>query len=183
MVAPMTGYVSLLRAVNVGGANRIAMADLREVYESLGLADVATYVQSGNVVFGAPKADPAKLTKEIEAALARRFGSAIATATRTAAELKSIIAANPFAKEAAADPTKVVVIFLPGPPTAAEREKLAQPVAGPERVMAAGADVYIHYPNGQGRSKLKLPVRSTGTARNWRTVVTLAEMASAVEKR
>ena len=177
----MTAYVSLLRAVNLAGNNRVAMADLRRLYESLGFGGVATYVNSGNVVFSARATDVPRLPNRIERAIAARFGAPIDVITRTAGDLRDAIAANPFPTEAAADPTKVVVVFLPASPAKAERDALAKPVAGPERLKLVGADLYVHYPDGQGRSKLKLPLKAPGTARNWNTVVKLAEMAAALE--
>ncbi len=178
----MTAYVSLLRGINVGGSRPVKMADLRDVHESLGFANIATYVQSGNVVFAAKKTDAGKLAKTIAAAIAERVGFPVDVVNRTVAELTAVVANNPFKKEAAKDPTKVVVVFLPAAPTKAERDALARPVAGPERLRLAGADLYIHYPEGQGRSKLKLPLKVSGTARNWKTVTTLAEMTAAVER-
>jgi uncharacterized protein (DUF1697 family) len=177
----MTAHVSLLRGINVGGSRIIKMADLKALYESLGFDHVTTYVQSGNVVFATKKTDPAKLTAKVEAAIAKRFGFAVDVVTRSAAELRAVVAGNPFAKEAAKDATKVVVVFLPAAPAKAERDALAEPIAGPERLKLAGADLYIHYPVGQGRSKLKLPLKVPGTARNWKTVTTLADMAAAIE--
>lgn len=178
----MTATVSLLRAVNVAGHQVIKMAELATLYESLGFAHVATYVQSGNVAFATKEADLAKLTATIEKAIARRFGFAVDVINRTAAQLATVIANNPFPREAAAEPGKVVVVFLPAPPTKAERDQLAKPVAGPERMKLVGADLYVHYAAGQGRSKLKLPLKRPGTARNWKTVTRLAEMAAAIER-
>jgi len=178
----MTAYVSLLRAVNLAGNNRVAMADLRRLYQSLGFDDVATYVNSGNVVFAARGTDATRLTKRVERALVARFGFPIDVITRTAGDLRDTIAANPFSQEAEAAPTKVVVVFLAGAPTKPEHEALARPIAGPERLRLAGADLYIHDPEGQGRSKLKLPLKTPGTARNWNTVTKLAEMAAALDR-
>jgi uncharacterized protein (DUF1697 family) len=177
----MTAYVSLLRAINVGGHRIIAMADLRALYESLGFTGVRTYIQSGNVIFASPEASAATLTRTIERAIAERFGLSVEVVNRTAAELGTVVANNPFTKEAAAEPGRVVVVFLPAPPSKEERDALAKPVAGPERLKLAGADLYIHYAEGIGRSKLKLPLKTTGTMRNWKTVVALAEMAGELE--
>ena len=177
----MTAIVSLLRAVNVGGNRIIAMADLRAVYESLGFTGARTYIQSGNVIFASQEANVAKLTRKIERAIAERFGFPVDVVNRTAAELGAIVANNPFAKEAAADPGKVVVVFLPAPPSKEERTALERPIDGPERLKLTGANLYIHYAGGIGRSKLKLPLKTPGTMRNWRTVMTLARMAGEIE--
>ncbi|MEX0853128.1 MAG: DUF1697 domain-containing protein [Bauldia sp.] len=178
----MTAIVSLLRAVNVGGNRIIAMAELRALYESLGFGNVATYVQSGNVVFSAARAERAGLTAKIETAIAGRFAFDVPVINRTAAELKAIVAKNPFPGEAAAEPGKVVVVFLPAPPSKEERAVLERPIDGPERLKLVGVDLYVHYAVGIGRSKLKLPLKRPGTTRNWKTVTALARMAGDLER-
>jgi uncharacterized protein (DUF1697 family) len=172
-------YVGLLRAVNVG-KRKVPMARLRSLCEELGHTEVETLLQSGNVVFTAPKADPAALERALEA----EFGFAVPVMVRTGAQLQKVIDANPFAKQAKADGKAVHVAFASGPVKAkllddVDRERLA-----PDE-FAAGKDVvYLHYPKGSGRSKMSIqvfekPLGVDLTARNWNTVLKLADLASA----
>jgi uncharacterized protein (DUF1697 family) len=175
----MTVVVSFQRAINVGRGRSVPMAELKAVYESVGCRDVRTFLQSCNVVY-ATDGKPTALTRKLEAALARRFGFAIPVINRTAAELRAAVAGNPFPKEARDDPGHLVVVFLAEPPGRSEVEALAQPIAGPERLKLIGADLYIYYAAGIGRSKLKLPLTKPGTARNWTTITKLAAIADAM---
>jgi uncharacterized protein (DUF1697 family) len=164
-------FVALLRAVNVGGTGMLPMKDLSALCLNLGFKNVRTYIQSGNVVFESPLAE-AKIHATLEQALEKRMGKKIDVILRSAAELRSILQANPFPD---VEPAKVAVVFLSEAPPKLET------IAGPdgEQVRAAKREIYIHYPNGMGRSKLKLPpsVRS-GTVRNINTVSKLAGMAA-----
>ena len=173
----MTTFVGLLRAINVGGRNKLRMSDLRSLCESLGLEDVQTHLQSGNVVFRARTAT----AKTIEAAIRKSAGIDVKVILRTAAELERIIAANPF--DATRDPSHLVVMFLDAAPTEEGRAALVKAHAGPEKIRFAGRELYIDYPVDIGHSKLtgtliekKLGV--AGTARNWNTVTRLLEMAN-----
>lgn len=167
----MTTFVVLLRAVNVGGTT-LAMADLRRLCESLGFAAVRTYIQSGNVVL-ATELHEAEIAVALAEALERHLGKPVGVVVRTGDEIASALAGNPFPD---APPNRVVVIFLPA---AAPADAPAQVVApGNERVVVDGRNVYVHYPAGQGRSKLRLPFAREGTARNLNTVARLAEMSA-----
>lgn len=167
----MTGYVALLRAVNVGGRGILAMADLQALCSELGLGNVRTYIQSGNVVFESERPEAA-LKRMLEAAITKRLGRAVQVLIRTAAELKAILEANPF-PDAQAD--QVGVIFLPKPVRPTELAEIV--IQGREEVQAAGREVFVHYPDGMGRSKLKLPFATDGTTRNLNTVGKLLAMA------
>lgn len=166
----MASFVAFLRGINVGGNNLIPMAALKATCESAGLTDVRTYLQSGNVLFTTTRKDPARL---IEKALELD----VTVIVRTIDELRAVIAKNPFEDEAKTDPGRLVVVFLEREPSA----KLDWP--GPEVIKPAGRELYIYYPDGQGRSKLtnayiekKLGMR--GTARNWNTVTKLLTLPS-----
>lgn len=167
----MTGYVALLRAVNVGGRGILAMADLQALCSELGLGNVRTYIQSGNVVFESERPEAA-LKRMLEAAITKRLGRAVQVLIRTAAELKAILEANPF-PDAQAD--QVGVIFLPKPVRPTELAEIV--IQGREEVQAVGREVFVHYPDGMGRSKLKLPFATDGTTRNLNTVGKLLAMA------
>jgi uncharacterized protein (DUF1697 family) len=168
--------VSMLRGVNLGASRRMKMDDLRAVYESLGLSDVRTYVQSGNVVFRAARAISAE---RIEAAIGKRFGFHSDVILRTPAELKDAVARNPFP---GVEGSKLLVWFLAedvGEDTRAKVRALDTP---PEKLHIEGRELYIYYPNGMARPKLNMTAVGkalgvSGTGRNWNTVTKLLEMA------
>ena len=171
----MPVYVALLRAVNVGGTGALTMAELKAICQKLSFADVATYIQSGNVVFRADGSG-ATVQARLEAALAERMGTATGVILRSAAEMQAATDRVPFPD---AEPNQLLVTFLPEPPPADALDRLSAP--GGEQVVIVGRETYIHYPDGIGRLKLKLPALQTGTARNLNTVRKLAEMAAALE--
>lgn len=174
--------VALLRAVNVGG-RKLPMAELRALCAGLGWEDVATYIQSGNVVFSAA-GRPAAIEKALEDAIAGRFGLDVPVIVRTAAEWALYPAGNPF-PEAAKDEPNRLMLLLTKRPAAPGAEALIQARAqAGERVRRAGDALWFHYPGGAGTSKLtpSLIDRATGspgTARNYRTVLKLKEMLEA----
>ncbi|MCK6212014.1 DUF1697 domain-containing protein [Georgenia sp. EYE_87] len=180
----MTTFVALLRGINVGGHNRIAMADLRDVVADLGHRDVATYVGSGNVVLTSDRTDGEQLGSELADAVRERLGVAPAVLVRPAAELEEVVAANPYPGEP--DPKKVHAVFLPAPPDDDARRALATALAraadrgSRDEAQVVGRVLYLHTPDGFGRSVLAdLLARgagSSGTARNWATVTKLLEM-------
>jgi uncharacterized protein (DUF1697 family) len=170
----MTKYVALLRAVNVGGTGKLPMADLKAMCEDAGFAHVATYIASGNVVFES-KAPEAKVKATLEKCLAAYAGKPVGVIVRTAAEMAAVAKANPFPK---ASPSWTVAIFLDKAPPV---DALKHAVGVNDETMRLGKrEVYVHYPSGQGRSKLRIPAAKTGTARNMNTVATLAEMAAKI---
>ena len=178
----MPVIVSLLRGVNVGGHNKIKMEALRGLYETLGLKEVATFIQSGNVIFRAEEKALAGLAQRIESAIEADFGFRPSVVLRTHAEWKEVIANNPFAKREGMDPAKLVVNFLATDPGQEAWKRLLAIETDPEEVRAGGRELYIYFPNGQGKSKLPvgrmdkaLGVATTG--RNWNSVLRLGEMA------
>ncbi|HKR99970.1 MAG TPA: DUF1697 domain-containing protein [Candidatus Dormibacteraeota bacterium] len=176
----MPSYVALLRGINVGSHNRISMPDLRELVTATGAEDVRTYVQSGNVVFqSADKA--AAVEQAIEKAIKTELGLDVAVMVRTDKQLAKVIKANPFPKQP--DHKRLLVMFLGEKPKAANVKRLAEAATGPEEFEVLGNEAYMHYPEGYGRSKfggmwVEKQLAVPGTARNWRSVMTLAEMAS-----
>jgi uncharacterized protein (DUF1697 family) len=174
-------WVALLRGINLGARNKVPMAELRELFEELGAEDVKTYVQSGNVVFHSSLARD-KLKRAIEDAIRSRFGLDIVVVLATKEELDALVAANPFAADQP-DPTKLHVTFLAEPPESARGDSLAEHRFEPDDFLVAGAAVYLHCPQGYGRSKLsnaffEKQLGVAATTRNWRTVTALAELAS-----
>jgi uncharacterized protein (DUF1697 family) len=173
--------VALLRGINLGARNKLAMASLRELVESLGGEDVQTYVQSGNVLFSS-RAAASGLANRLGAEIRRVHGLDVPVLLRTSTELDAIVKANPFTS-AGADGTKLHVTFLDRTPKQALVEALG-PTSPPDELRVAGREVYLHCPNGYGRSKLQnalleKQLGTIATTRNWRTVTTLAELAGA----
>jgi len=173
-------YVSLLRGINVGGHNLISMARLRALYMTLGCVDVATYLQSGNVVFRRDR-DPAGVARSVEHAINHELGLDVRVLTRTHAELAAIVAADPFP---GADPSRRVVMFLSGPPGHEIAKELGHVTLGPDAAVLLGEELHLHCPDGFGTSRLPglLSEKRLGvfaTARNWRTTTRLLEMSAA----
>ena len=169
----------LLCGINVGGRHIVSMAALRELFAELGCADVATYIQSGNLVCTAP----AKLTADaIAAALQARFGFAVPVTLRTMSELNAAVTANPFAAGSeVSDLATLHVVFLNGPLSPKELHALEARGVDGERLAACGRELFLHLPYGGGRSKLALACTASSmpgspTARNWKTVLQLAAM-------
>jgi len=178
----MARQVALLRGINLGSRNRIAMAELRAALEAAGFGDVSTYVQSGNVVLSSG-AKPQAVARAVAAAIAERFGLDIAVVVRTRAELAAVVRNDPFG-HAVDEPKRFQVTFLDAPLSREVAAKVEATAVGGERVVVAKREVYAWHPAGVGRSKLAtlLAGRSLGvtaTARNWTTVTTLLELASA----
>jgi uncharacterized protein (DUF1697 family) len=167
----MTRYAALLRAVNVGGLT-VRMTDLKALCEAAGFSDVRTYIASGNVVFDSDQ-PPARIKEAIEAGLKDLVGKPVPLFLRTGPELAAVAAANPFAD---ANPSRVMAVFLDATPSpAALAEKVMHQTI--EQIAPGDRVVYVHYPDGMGRSKLKVRALEPGTARNMNTVAKLAELA------
>ena len=171
----MATTVGLLRGVNVGGRT-LPMAELREVVESLGFGDVRTYIQSGNVLFSAPRRPKPDV---VEAAIARRFGLEVDVMLRSPAELRRVIERNPFPN---AEPSRLHVGFMARRPAPADVAALDEEAFAPEQFAILGTELYLHLPNGMGRTKLPdyvlRRVKVPTTVRNWNTVTKLAELAT-----
>lgn len=176
----MSRYAVLLRGINIGPRNRIAMPALREALGEAGFDDVQTYVQSGNVVLSSSaRAD--SLRQQVEQLIADAFRLEIAVVVRTAAELARIVKANPLGK-VATEPKRYQVTFLESQLPPAVLRQLEDVAAPEERVVARGREVYAWHPGGVARSKLwaKLAGKGLGvtaTSRNWTTVEALHDLA------
>lgn len=168
----MTTFVALLRAVNVGGTGKLAMADLKQLCTTCGFTDVQTYIASGNVVFDTALS-AAAVKSALEAALAAHVDASVPVMVRSAAEMAAVRDANPFPD---ANPSRTVAIFLDAPPPADSLESLVAPDG--EQVMLGAREFFIAYGESMGRSKLRLPAAASGTARNMNTVAKLAAMAA-----
>ncbi len=171
----MTVYVALLRAINVGGTGKLPMADLKAACEGLGFSDVKTYIQSGNVLFRA-EAEEAEVERKLDNALGKLLGKKPGVMLRSRKELEAIVVNAPFPD---AKPNYLLVSFLPEAAPGDALDKMVAPDG--EEAVVAGREIYVHFPIGSGKSKLKLPALKPGTARNMNTVRKLAEMAAAME--
>jgi uncharacterized protein (DUF1697 family) len=167
----VTRFIALLRAVNVGGTGKLPMTELVAMCARAGFGDVRTYIASGNVVF-ASKLTEARVKRLLEAELAVYAGKPVGVLVRTAQEMAEVALANPFPKAA---PNRTLAIFLDAPPPA-DALKLARGVKD-EEMRIGLREIYVHYGEGMGSSKLKIPAAQAGTARNMNTVAKLAEMA------
>ena len=178
----MTIHIGLLRAVNLAGHNKVGMADLRELLAGLGMRDVRSLLQSGNLVFRSGGRTTTQLERLLEDAAAKRLGLVTDFLVRTANDWKAVMAGNPFPQEAARDPSHLLVIFLKEAPDREKVTALQKAITGREVIQAKGRHAYIVYPDGIGRSRLtsaliekKLGTRGTG--RNWNTVLKLGALA------
>ncbi len=177
----MTAWAVLLRGVNVGGHNKVPMAELRTALTDAGCRDVATYIASGNILLGADD-DPSPVVGRV---LAERFGLDVPVVTRTAEQVRSTVAANPFPELARAEPKAVHCFFASTPVTDDALADFDHERYRPDRAVAAAGELYAAYPEGMARSKLTNAVldRVVGgptTARNWNTVLKIEELVTAV---
>jgi uncharacterized protein (DUF1697 family) len=180
----MTSHIALLRGINVGGKAIVPMADLKKLFEALGLSDVKTLLQSGNVIFKSKSATGAKLEAMLEKEIEKKFGRPVDCIVRTDKEWSAIIKANPFPKEAVDDPSHCVVMCLKDAPDAKAVIALKEAIPDREYFQSQGKELYLVYLDGIGTSKLtnvliekKLGTR--GTARNWNTAQKIAALFAA----
>jgi len=174
-------FVVLLRGINVGGHNKLPMPELRSLCTELGWENVQSYIQSGNLVLqaGVPAAS---LEAELERAIERRFGLSITVIVRAGADWPAYVKGNPYPEASQSEPSLVMLALSKAPPKADAVEGLREHALSGERIVQVGDGLWIHYPGGAGRSKLSPAlldrlVGSPVTARNWRTVLKLDELA------
>lgn len=181
----MPTYVILLRAVNLAGYGKLAMADLRKVLADLGFERVETYIQSGNAVVDA-KGSASKVAAAVQSALEKLMGASAGVVVRTHEQLDRLIRENPFAAEAAADGARVHVAFLAAAPHKGASEALERIVQQypkrRDRYHLAGEHIYFHLPDGAAETKftgktLDKAIGVMGTGRNWNTVLKLHAMS------
>ena len=180
----MTTYIGLLRAINLGSHNKVAMKELCAMLASLDMQEPRSLLQSGNVVFGSDARSTAKLESVLEAALAKRLGVETDFFVRTAREWQAIIAGNPFPKPANDDPGHLILMCLKDAPERGGVAALQKAIVGRETLRADGRHAYIVYPDGVGNSKLTIKLiekhlATRGTGRNWNTVLKLGAITHA----
>jgi uncharacterized protein (DUF1697 family) len=177
----VTTYVALLRGINLGNHNKISMRELEAVCAGVGWDVLALYLRSGNVVFDATRAKPDELGDALADALAAERGYDVPTLVRTAREMSTIASSNPLLAKGA-DPERCHVTFLHDVPSKAKVAAIDPAEGRGDEFAVVKREVYLHCPNGYGRSRLVNPfwerrLAMTATTRNWRTVNALVEMA------
>ncbi len=182
----MTVAVSLLRGINVGGRNKIRMADLRELYRGLGLCNVQSLLQSGNVLFETAETDLAGVGRELEAAIRDDFGLDIHIILRSTADFGEIFGRHQFSAAQLGEPRKIAVVFLSDLADSAAVDRLRESNPGREIIHADGRELYIYYTDGMARSKLDSSriERALGlhsTARNWNTCTRISTLLAEYE--
>ncbi len=178
----MSTYISMLRGINVSGQKIIRMEDLASLYESLGLANVRTYVQSGNVLFDSTIPDGAKLSRLIADRIKKAFGFSVVVVLRTRSELQAVVKNNPFLKERGINPARLYVTFLSEAPDLEALNLLRTVKDEHDEFRIAPKEIYLHCPHGYGRTKLsnnflEKKLKVPATTRNWNTVKALLGMA------
>jgi uncharacterized protein (DUF1697 family) len=182
----MAVIICMLRGVNLGPHNRVKMEELKALCESLKLREPQTYVQSGNVIFKTDERDLVKLARRIESAIEKKFGFQSDVVLRSTAELRDVIARNPFAKRHGIEPSKLLVTFLASDPGEEARASVRAIQCAPDELFIEGREIYINFPNGAGRPTLAwatIPkmLKVSGTARNWNSVKKMLEKMEAAE--
>lgn len=175
----------MLRGVNVGGHHKLSMEALRKHCTGIGLEDVQTYIQSGNLVFR-DLGNHATLARRLEDEIEARFGFRPPVVLRTTPELRKVIAKNPFAGRSGIEPSRLLVLFMAVSPARAALDQVLAMPSDPEELRANGRELYIYYPEGMARPTIPLvriekALQCSSTGRNWNTVLKLAAMAEALE--
>jgi uncharacterized protein (DUF1697 family) len=174
-------YIALLRGINVGGKNKLPMKELVELFAEAGCSNVRTYIQSGNVVFGASASVRKRLAPTIEQRIKKEYGYSVPIILRSAEELVGIVKANPFLKQKR-DPETLHMMFLATEPSASKIATLDPKRSPTDQYRVVGQDVYLYCPHGMGKTKLSnawfdSKLGTVSTVRNWRTVLTLLDLA------
>ena len=177
----MARHVVLLRGVNLGSRNRVAMPALRDALADAGFEEVRTYLQSGNVVLSSTRS-PAQVARECEGQIRDAFGLEITVIVRTRAELEKVVKRNPLGA-VAANPKRYQVSFLERRLGREAARKVEQAAVAPEQVVVDGREIYAWHPETIARSRLWTLLAGPGlgvaaTARNWTTVTKLLELAT-----
>ena len=177
----MTIAVSFLRGINVGGRNKIRMADLRELYVNLGMTNVRSLLQSGNVIFATERTDVTSVKLELQAGIRSAFGLDIQVLLRSSEDFENIVIRHPFSAVQLGEPRKAAVVFLSDAPDSLAFDALRESNPGREVIHAAGRELYIFYTDGMARSKLdnkriESRLGLIASARNWNTCFKLQRL-------
>jgi uncharacterized protein (DUF1697 family) len=181
----MAVVIAMLRAVNVGGYQKLNMEALRTLCDGLGLRDAQTYIQSGNVVFREDTGDFGAVARKLQDGIHQKWGFRPDVIVRTVPELRKVIAKNPFSGRSGIEPSRLLVVFMASAPTRKACEQILATPCEPEELRINGRELYIYYPEGMARPTLPLArieklLQSSSTGRNLNTVNKLLAMAEAL---
>jgi len=182
----MPVVISFLRGVNVGGHAKIKMDALRDLCVSLKFQEPQTFIQSGNVIFKTTERSLVLVAKRLQQAIEKKFACRPEVILRTADELRRVISKNPFKGRVDIEPGKLLVYFLAAEPAKDATKSLAALAIEPEELHLIDRELFIYFPNGQGKSKLSWArvdkaLQTTGTGRNWNSVTKILEIAERLE--
>ena len=177
----MPAFVGLIRGINVGGRNKVKMAELRHLITSLGLSQVSTVLQSGNIVFQTDETDRSRLAERLEMAMRERFGFAAQVMLRSAEDFKAVLARHPFTPAQLENGSHAMVVFLSAAPMPSAIEELREKNPGREMIAGAGDALYVYYTDGVARSRLdnnriERALNVVSSARNWNTCQRLLKL-------
>lgn len=181
----MPVFISLLRGINVGGNKRIKMADLCDLYDTLGFSNIKTILQSGNAVFTTDDTDMGAIRQRIEDGIQAKFGFESKVIMRTPSDFQAIVDNPPLSRAQLVETSRILVMFLREPVEASAVEAMIEAYEGNEHARGGGYHIFLYYPTGIGRSKLthnwiEKQLNTVGTARNWNTVNKLRELADSM---
>lgn len=171
----MSTWIAILRGINVSGARKLPMKELKELFETLKCTNVRTYIQSGNVVFESARLDVGTFGRKVESAIKKRYDYDVPVIVRSLDEMKKAVSANPYMKRKGIELDKLHVTFLADAPKKTEAEKISGATFGDDSFELIGQEVYVHCPDGYGNTKLnntyfESKLKVSATTRNWRTV-------------
>ncbi len=177
----MNSWIAILRGINVSGLRKLTMKELSTLFEGLRCNNVRTYIQSGNVVFESAKLDPANFAKQAEARIKKQYNFDVPVIVRSLADMKHVSKANPYLKRKGIELDKLHVTFFGEAPVAALAEKIMGVTFGNDSFSLIGGEVYVHCPDGYGKTKLnntffESKLKVIASTRNWRTVNQLVRM-------
>lgn len=174
----MTGYIALLRGINVGGKNKIKMSELKKELEAIGLSRVQTYIASGNVLFQAEEAEE-PLRRRLEAMIKEKFGISLTVMLRTVEEWEAIVRNCPYREEDLPESGSLQLSLMTVPPTEEQIGRLRNGISELDRLHVNGRDIYFRLGQSMLDSKLMdnlSKLKDTVTTRNWNTVKKLADL-------
>ena len=179
-------YIALLRGINVGGNNKLAMGDLAEIFRDAGCSSVTTYIQSGNVIFEADAKLADRVPKLVAATIADRFGYRVPVILRSSDEFQTTASLNPLLR-AGTDPKALHVVFLADTPEQSRVQTLDPNRSPPDEFAVVGREICLRCPNGLARTKLTnayfdSKLNTTATIRNWNTILKLTELSTSAGK-
>jgi len=179
----MSTYIAILRGINVSGARKLPMNELKALIEQLKCTNVRTYIQSGNVVFDSEKLNPVTFAKQVEAQIKEQYGYDVPVLIRSQEEITRVATTNPYLTHEGIEIDKLHVTFLADAPKKADAEKIDGITFDNDSFVLLGREVYVHCPDGYGNTKLnntffEKKLKVSATTRNWRTVNELLRIAS-----